>query len=86
MYYFCNTKAEVGSIAIKMKNKGFDTKALHGGMEQKDRLEVIQEFKRGRFPFLVATDVAARGIDIEEITHVINYEVPAEKEVMFTDW
>ncbi|CAG7840575.1 ATP-dependent RNA helicase DbpA [Clostridium haemolyticum] len=77
---FCNTKAEVGSIAIKMKNKGFDTKALHGGMEQKDRLEVIQEFKRGRFPFLVATDVAARGIDIEEITHVINYEVPAEKE------
>lgn len=77
---FCNTKAEVGSIAIKMKNKGFDTKSLHGGMEQKDRLEVIQEFKRGRFPFLVATDVAARGIDIEEITHVINYEVPAEKE------
>ncbi|MCD3193674.1 DEAD/DEAH box helicase [Clostridium botulinum C] len=77
---FCNTKAEVGSIAIKMKNKGFDTKALHGGMEQKDRLEVIQEFKRGRFPFLVATDVAARGIDIEEITHVINYEVPSEKE------
>ncbi|KLU75114.1 DEAD/DEAH box helicase [Clostridium botulinum] len=77
---FCNTKAEVGSIAVKMKNKGFDTKALHGGMEQKDRLEVIQEFKRGRFPFLVATDVAARGIDIEEITHVINYEVPAEKE------
>ena len=77
---FCNTKVEVGNVANKMRNKGFNVNALHGGMDQKDRLYTINDFKRGKFQFLVATDVAARGIDVEEITHVINYEVPVEKE------
>jgi superfamily II DNA/RNA helicase len=49
-------------------------------MEQRDRLEIMEKFKRGEFKYLVATDVAARGIHIDELTHVINYEVPYEKE------
>jgi len=53
---------------------------LHGGMMQEDRFAVMDEFKRGEFRYLVATDVAARGIDIDSITHVINYDLPVEKE------
>lgn len=77
---FCNTKDEVDKLAQRIKDKGLSCDKLHGGMEQKDRLETMQRFKRGEFVFLVATDVAARGIDIEDITHVINYNVPFEKE------
>lgn len=78
--FFCSTKAGVNTLLQKMKNKGYSAEGLHGGMEQKDRLNTMQRFKRGEFRFLVATDVAARGIDIENITHVINYNVPLEKE------
>lgn len=53
---------------------------IHGGMEQDERFEVMNAFKRGQFRYLIATDVAARGIDIENITHVINYDIPLEKE------
>lgn len=53
---------------------------LHGGMMQDERFEVMNAFKRGQFRYLIATDVAARGIDIENITHVINYDIPMEKE------
>lgn len=53
---------------------------IHGGMLQEDRLAVMNEFRRGEFRYLVATDVAARGIDIDNITHVINYDLPLEKE------
>ena len=53
---------------------------LHGGMVQEDRFAVMNDFKRGEFRYLVATDVAARGIDIDSITHVINYDLPLEKE------
>ncbi len=53
---------------------------LHGGMMQEDRFAVMDEFKRGEFRYLVATDVAARGIDIDSITHVINYDLPLENE------
>lgn len=77
---FCSTKDRVDSLTQKMKNNGYLCSGLHGGMEQKDRLDTIGSFKRGEFHFLVATDVAARGIHIEDITHVINYDVPVEKE------
>lgn len=77
---FCNTKNEVDKLVQRMKEKGYSCAKLHGGMEQKDRLETMKKFKRGEFVFLVATDVAARGIDIEDVTHVINYNVPFEKE------
>ena len=77
---FCNTKEQVGNVAKRMKDKGYSCNSLHGGMEQKDRLDTMERFKRGEFQFLIATDVAARGIDIEGITHVINYDIPMEKE------
>lgn len=77
---FCNTKDDVDVLSGKMKSTGFSSRGLHGGMEQEDRLETMQSFKRGVFSFLIATDVAARGIDIEDISLVINYDVPVEKE------
>lgn len=77
---FCNTRDKVQDVVNRMKRKGYSCNGLHGGMEQKDRLETIKSFKRGSFQFLVATDVAARGIHIEDITHVVNYDIPLEKE------
>jgi superfamily II DNA/RNA helicase len=77
---FCRTKANVDSLVSEMKNEGYSCAALHGGMLQTERTEVINSFKRGDFMFLVATDVAARGIDVDNITHVINYDIPMEKE------
>lgn len=75
---FCSTKETVDNVVYKMKNKNYSCEKLHGGMEQKDRLDIMQSFKRGKFQFLVATDLAARGIHIEDITHVINYDTPVE--------
>lgn len=77
---FCSTKEGVNNLLQRMNNKGYSCSGLHGGMEQKDRLDIMQRFKRGEFQFLIATDVAARGIHIEDITHVINYDIPVEKE------
>jgi superfamily II DNA/RNA helicase len=77
---FCNTKDTVNWLFQKMDSINYDCSKLHGGMEQKDRLEVMNNFKRGALQFLIATDVAARGIDIEDISLVVNYDVPVEKE------
>jgi len=75
---FCGTKEVVDDVEYRMRKKGYSCHKLHGGMEQKDRLDIMQRFKRGEFKFLVATDLAARGIHIENITHVINYDTPVE--------
>jgi len=77
---FCATKEEVDNVFRKMKEKGYSALAIHGGMEQKDRLDTMAQFKRGATQFLIATDVAARGIHIEDITHVINYDISKEME------
>ncbi len=77
---FCSTKEGVNTLFQKMQSRDYSCIALHGGMEQKDRLAAIKKFKRGEFHFMIATDVAARGIHIEDITHVINYNIPMEKE------
>lgn len=77
---FLNTKEAVDNVFNKMKAKGYSCNKLHGNMDQKDRIDTMERFKRGEFQFLVATDLASRGMDIEGITHVINYEVPVEKE------
>ncbi len=78
---FCNTQERVNTISnVLIKASGGACKKIHGGMEQDDRTRVMQGFKKGEFRYLVATDVAARGIDIDEISHVINYDVPWEKE------
>lgn len=77
---FCNTKEAVDKLLMDMQKKAYPCRALHGGMEQSERLSTMKSFKKGEFPILIATDVAARGIHIEEVTHVINYDVPFEKE------
>ena len=63
-----------------MKKEKISVKELHGDMDQKDRLATMENFKNKEFKVLVATDVAARGIHINHITNVFNYEVPMEKE------
>ena len=77
---FCNTREKVDTLFEKMEREGFSCGNLHGGMEQKERLQTIQNFKRGAFPFLIATDVAARGIHIDGISLVINYDIPLDQE------
>ena len=77
---FCRTKEDVDKLANKMKDEGYSCEGLHGGMFQNDRIKTIERFKRGEFNFLVATNLAARGIDIEDITHIINYDIPMESE------
>ena len=77
---FCKTKDQVDNVTEQLEKQYYTCDQLHGGMAQEDRFEVMDAFKRGEFRYLVATDVAARGIDIESITHVINYDFPVEKE------
>ena len=77
---FCKTKENVDKVAENLKRKGYSVDKIHGGMMQKDRMATMEKFKKGFFRILIATDVAARGIDVEGITHVINYDLPVEKE------
>lgn len=77
---FCNTKQTVDEVSAELVNLNYSCEKLHGGMEQRDRLSVIKDFKKGFFRYLVATDVAARGLDIEDITLVINYDIPQDRE------
>ena len=78
---FCRTKIGADRLEKTLKNKGLDVKALHGDMSQGSRDGVMIAFKDHRVRLLVATDIAARGLDIEHVTHVINYDVPASSEV-----
>ncbi|WP_391122936.1 DEAD/DEAH box helicase [Psychrobacillus sp. L3] len=77
---FCRTKDRVEQLVDMLDEKGYTADKIHGGMMQEDRFEVMDDFRRGDFRYLIATDVAARGIDIEDITHVVHYDVPLEKE------
>ncbi|NEU30491.1 DEAD/DEAH box helicase [bacterium LRH843] len=77
---FCQTQEQVDHLFRRLDRSGYTCDKIHGGMVQEERFRVMNEFKRGEFRYLVATDVAARGIDIEKITHVINYDFPLEKE------
>ena len=77
---FCNTKDSVRNLSSLLKKEKISVKELHGDMDQKDRLATMENFKNKEFKVLVATDVAARGIHINHITNVFNYEVPIEKE------
>ena len=73
---FCNQKQSVDSVFNELKRSGYSVEKIHGDIEQRDRFKVMSDFKKGYFRYLVATDVAARGIDIDHITHVINFDVP----------
>lgn len=77
---FCRTKERVDSVFDGLRNLAYPCGKVHGGMEQEDRTRTMNQFRRGDFRYLVATDVAARGIDIEKVTHVINYDLPVDKE------
>ncbi|PLT32034.1 DEAD/DEAH box helicase [Bacillus sp. V5-8f] len=77
---FCNTKEHVDNVFTELEESNYSCERLHGGLEQEDRFAVMDGFKMGNFRYLVATDVAARGIDIDNVTLVINYDVPMEKE------
>jgi ATP-dependent RNA helicase DeaD len=78
---FCRTKIGAGRLDRTLRDRGLDVKALHGDMSQGARDGVMIAFKDHRVRLLVATDIAARGLDIEHVTHVINYDVPASSEV-----
>ena len=77
---FCRTRLEVEALVEMLSAHGRRAQALHGGMEQRQRDRVMQMFRGGKADLLVATDVAARGLDIEHLSHVVNYDVPASAE------
>ncbi len=77
---FCHTKVEVSDLAIKLQKNGFKAEAFHGDFTQTQRETTLSKFRKRQVSILVATDVAARGIDIMELTHVINYSMPDNPE------
>ena len=77
---FCNTKLMVDEVFSELYRLDYSCEKIHGGMEQRDRLKVMNDFKLGYFRYLIATDVAARGIDVDSISLVINYDIPQDRE------
>jgi superfamily II DNA/RNA helicase len=77
---FCRTKDHVDKLFEELEKSKYSCERLHGGLEQEDRFGVMNGFKMGNFRYLIATDVAARGIDIDNVTLIINYDIPMEKE------
>ncbi|GEM_PF-525863 len=73
---FCRTREETDSLNILLGGRGYNVNCLHGDMEQAARSRVMAAFRRGEFDILVATDVAARGLDVEDVSHVFNYHLP----------
>ncbi|MDA3840318.1 MAG: DEAD/DEAH box helicase [Patescibacteria group bacterium] len=77
---FCRTRRETQEVADKLKQAGYDTEALHGDIAQTQRTKIMDRFKKKYIRLLVATDVAARGIDVSDLSHVINYNLPDQNE------
>jgi superfamily II DNA/RNA helicase len=73
---FCNRKREVAQLHRSLQRHGFSVAALHGDMDQTARMAALDQFRKGELPLLVASDVAARGLDIPEVSHVFNFDVP----------
>ncbi len=78
---FCRTKRSVDQLAQKLQSRGYNADALHGDMSQRERDAVMGRFRRGTVRILVATDLAARGLDIDLVTHVINFDLPEDADV-----
>lgn len=78
---FCKTKRSVDEVVASMQQKHYDVEAMHGDLSQNQRTNTLKRFKSGHIQYLVATDVAARGIDVDNISHVINYEMPQDEEL-----
>ena len=77
---FCKTKKGVDDLVSSMQSRGYMVEGMHGDMSQIQRMKTLAKFKNGSLKFLVATDVAARGIDVDGVTHVFNYELPQDIE------
>ncbi|MCK4250487.1 DEAD/DEAH box helicase [candidate division WOR-3 bacterium] len=78
---FCRTRSDVGSLATRLMNRGYDAEAIHGDISQAQRERTLGKFRKQKVNILVATDVAARGIDVNNLTHVINYALPQDPEL-----
>ena len=77
---FCRTRLEVDTLVETLNAHGYRAEAIHGGMQQRQREAVMGRFKAGKADLLIATDVAARGLDIQQLSHVFNYDVPSAPE------
>lgn len=77
---FCNTKFMTDRLTERLKKEGYQAECIHGDVKQSQRNVVMNDFRRGKFPILIATDVAARGIDVDDVKAVINFDLPAENE------
>ncbi|HOV25990.1 MAG TPA: DEAD/DEAH box helicase [Pseudobacteroides sp.] len=77
---FCNTKKRVDELAINLQSRGYSAEALHGDMRQEQRDKVMNRFRKGKFDICIATDVAARGIDVDDVDAVFNYDLPNDEE------
>jgi ATP-dependent RNA helicase DeaD len=77
---FCRTRGEVDQLTVTMNGRGYRAEALHGGMDQQQRDRVMGRLRDGTAELLIATDVAARGLDVDTLTHVVNYDVPSAAE------
>jgi len=77
---FCRTKSDVDSVVVHLADRGYDAEAIHGDISQVERERTLERFKNKKANILIATDVAARGIDVKNLTHVINYSLPQDPE------
>ena len=78
---FCRTRTEVDELTETLGGRGYQAEAIHGGLSQEQRDRVLRRFREGTSEILVATDVAARGLDIEHLSHVVNFDVPSSPDV-----
>lgn len=77
---FCNTKRQVDELTVSLQSRGYSAEALHGDMKQEQRDRVMSRFRKGLIDILIATDVAARGIDVDDVEAVFNYDIPNDEE------
>lgn len=77
---FVNTQKRVEQVTEHLQLQGFEAKALHGGLSQNKREQLMESFRQVKFQYLICTDIASRGVDVEGVTHVINYDLPSDTE------
>lgn len=77
---FCNRKVEVEALYDFLSQAGYRCNRLHGDLEQRERFRIMKDFKKGCYRYLICTDIAARGIDVKQVTYVVSYDVPEDKE------
>ena len=77
---FCNTKRQVDELISELKGRGYFADGIHGDMKQQQRDRVMDDFRSGKTEILIATDVAARGIDVDGVDIVFNYDLPQDEE------